>query len=61
MLHEILRAHDGMLPSDVHCAFTNTGKEDERTLRFGHEIETRWGVAPLGARDAAQDPLTGAF
>jgi phospholipase C len=24
-------------------------------------IETRWGLAPLGARDAAQDPLTGAF
>ncbi len=24
-------------------------------------IETRWGLAPLGARDAAQDGLTGAF
>jgi len=24
-------------------------------------IETRWGVAPLGARDAAQQPLTGTF
>lgn len=24
-------------------------------------IEARWGVAPLGARDAAQQPLTGAF
>jgi phospholipase C len=24
-------------------------------------IETRWGLAPLGARDAAQDALTGAF
>ena len=24
-------------------------------------IETRWGLAPLGARDAAQVPLTGAF
>jgi phospholipase C len=24
-------------------------------------IETRWGLAPLGARDAAQPPLTGAF
>jgi len=24
-------------------------------------IETRWGLAPLAARDAAQDPLTGAF
>jgi phospholipase C len=24
-------------------------------------IETRWGLPPLGARDAAQEPLTGAF
>jgi phospholipase C len=24
-------------------------------------IETRWGLAPLGTRDAAQDPLSGAF
>ena len=24
-------------------------------------IETRWNVSPLGARDAAQDGLTGAF
>jgi len=24
-------------------------------------IETRWGLAPLAARDAAQEPLTGAF
>ena len=24
-------------------------------------IETRWGLAPLGTRDAAQDALTGAF
>ena len=24
-------------------------------------IETRWGLAPLGTRDAAQEPLTGAF
>jgi phospholipase C len=24
-------------------------------------IETRWGLAPLGTRDAVQEPLTGAF
>ena len=24
-------------------------------------IQTRWGLAPLGTRDAAQEPLTGAF
>lgn len=44
MLHEILRAHDGVLPPDVHVAFANTGKEREETLRFVHECETRWGV-----------------
>jgi hypothetical protein len=44
MLGRILQAHGGQLPHDVHVVFTNTGKEDERTLRFGYEIETRWGV-----------------
>jgi len=44
MLHEILRAHDGVLPADVHVVFANTGKEREETLRFVHECATRWGV-----------------
>ena len=44
MLHEILRAHDGKLPDDVHVAFANTGKEREETLRFVHECATRWNV-----------------
>lgn len=44
MLHEILRAHDGKLPSDVVVAFANTGKEREETLRFVHECGTRWNV-----------------
>lgn len=44
MLHEILRAHDGQLPSDVVVAFANTGKEREETLRFVHECGSRWGV-----------------
>lgn len=44
MLHEILRAHDGQLPPDVHVAFANTGKEREETLRFVHECATRWNV-----------------
>lgn len=44
MLHEILRAHDGQLPSGVVVAFANTGKEREETLRFVHECETRWGI-----------------
>ncbi len=44
MLHEILAAHGGRLPDDVHVCFANTGKEREETLRFVHECESRWGV-----------------
>lgn len=44
MLHEILRAHDGKLPENVHVCFANTGKEREETLRFVHECGSRWGV-----------------
>lgn len=44
MLHEILRAHDGRLPMDVHVVFANTGKEREETLRFVIECAVRWGV-----------------
>lgn len=44
MLWLILQAHDGKLPADVHVVFANTGKEREETLRFGYEIQTRWGV-----------------
>lgn len=44
MLHEILRAHGGVLPPDVHVTFANTGKEREETLRFVHDCETHWNV-----------------
>lgn len=44
MLHEILGAHDGTLPADVHVCFANTGKEREETLRFVHECGSRWNV-----------------
>ncbi len=44
MLHEILRAHDGRLPDDVHVCFANTGKEREETLAFVHECGSRWDV-----------------
>ena len=44
MLHEILKAHGGTLPSDVHVCFANTGKEREPTLRFVHECAIRWNV-----------------
>jgi hypothetical protein len=44
MLHEILAAHGGILPPDVHVLFANTGKEREETLRFVHECGIRWNV-----------------
>ena len=44
MLHEILRAYDGVLPDNVVVAFANTGKERPETLRFVHECGERWGV-----------------
>jgi 3'-phosphoadenosine 5'-phosphosulfate sulfotransferase (PAPS reductase)/FAD synthetase len=44
MLHQILQAHGGKLPDDVHVTFANTGKEREETLRFVHECATRWNV-----------------
>lgn len=44
MLFQILWAHGGVLPADVHVCFANTGKEREETLRFVHECATRWGV-----------------
>ena len=44
MLKQILDAHGGTLPDDVHVCFANTGKEREETLRFVHECGTRWNV-----------------
>ena len=44
MLKQIVDAHGGALPDDVHIVFANTGKEREETLRFVHECASRWGV-----------------
>lgn len=44
MLKQIIDAHGGTLPSNVHVVFCNTGKEREETLRFVHECGARWGV-----------------
>lgn len=44
MLKQIIDAHGGTLPDDVHVVFANTGLEREETLRFVHECATRWGV-----------------
>ena len=44
MLKQILDAHGGTLPDDVHVTFANTGKEREETLRFVHDCASHWGV-----------------
>ncbi len=40
----LARCLDAGLGPDVHVCLMNTGKEDERSLAFGHRIETEWGV-----------------
>ena len=44
MLRQILDAHGGRLPGDVHVLFANTGKERAETLDFVDECARRWGV-----------------
>ena len=44
MLYKVLEAQDMSLPPEAIVCFQNTGKEDEATLRFVHECETRWNV-----------------
>lgn len=44
MLYKVLEAHDMSLPSDAIVCFANTGKEDEATLQFVHDCETKWNV-----------------
>lgn len=44
MLRQILDAHGGTLPPDVHVIFANTGKERPETLDFVRECGDRWGV-----------------
>ncbi len=44
MLYRVLEANDMRLPEEAIVCFQNTGKEDEATLAFVHECETRWNV-----------------
>jgi 3'-phosphoadenosine 5'-phosphosulfate sulfotransferase (PAPS reductase)/FAD synthetase len=44
MVYEIKEAYGGTLPEDIIVSFSNTGKEDERTLVFVHEMEKRWNI-----------------
>lgn len=54
MLHQIIQAHGGTLPEDVHVTFANTGKEREETLRFVHECGSRWNM-PIRWLERAED------
>jgi phospholipase C len=52
------------VPTVIVSPFVRRGHVDHTrydTTAILKLIETRWGLAPLGARDAAQEPLTGAF
>ena len=44
MLHNIIQAHGGKLPDDIHVVFANTGKEAPETLDFVNDVSKKWGV-----------------
>lgn len=44
MLWRVLQSNGGKLPDECIVAFANTGKEEEQTLEFVRECETRWSV-----------------
>ena len=43
MLWRILQSNNG-LPDNAIVCFANTGKEEEATLQFVHDCETKWNV-----------------
>lgn len=57
MLWRILQAHNGKLPEDVYVMFANTGKEDDATLEFVHEIERRWSVPIIWVEYRARESM----
>ena len=44
MLWKCLEAHDGMLPDEAIVCFSNTGKEEEATLKFVNDCAVNWKV-----------------
>jgi len=44
MLHNIIQAHGGKLPDDIHVVFANTGKEAPETLDFVNDIAKKWDI-----------------
>lgn len=44
MLHRVLQAHNGKLPSDAYVIFANTGLEHPGTYRFVNEVAINWNV-----------------
>lgn len=43
MLWRVLQSNNG-LPDEAIVCFANTGKEEEATLQFVHDCETKWNV-----------------
>lgn len=54
LLHELLEANGG-LPDRVKVAFSNTGREDPRTLDFVYQMGERWSV-PITWVQYSPDP-----
>jgi 3'-phosphoadenosine 5'-phosphosulfate sulfotransferase (PAPS reductase)/FAD synthetase len=44
MLYKVLQANDGKLPDEAVVCFSNTGKEDEKTLEFVRDCSVNWNV-----------------
>lgn len=55
MLRRVLDANNG-LPEQAVVCFANTGKEEEQTLEFVRECETRWQVPIVWVEYRAEAP-----
>ena len=44
MLYKVLEANNGKLPDEAVVCFSNTGKEDEKTLEFVRDCSVNWNV-----------------